>query len=200
MLQATFLSNNCFEHLTRLIQNSKVGGAQLGVGVGGLEPLLGATLLLSQSGLDWPGGLCLGGWPEAQDGSAPHRREMSWKDRSCPGPSSLFPQPQVQGQEEGSAVLEYLLLPTYLPPAPNSVLSRAWAALRSLPSLVPDPALCLGVTAHIALPRGQSPSCCPWSCSNPIPLPVFLLFSLLCLLYLVPSPFPTAVPAGPGAP
>lgn len=26
VLQATFLSNNCFEHLIRLIQNSKVGG------------------------------------------------------------------------------------------------------------------------------------------------------------------------------
>ena len=36
MLQATFLSNNCFEHLIRLIQNSKVGGAQ--AGVGGLDP------------------------------------------------------------------------------------------------------------------------------------------------------------------
>lgn len=36
VLQATFLSNNCFEHLIRLIQNSKVGGAQ--AGVGGLDP------------------------------------------------------------------------------------------------------------------------------------------------------------------
>lgn len=36
VLQATFLSNNCFEHLTRLIQNSKVGRTQ--AGVEGLEP------------------------------------------------------------------------------------------------------------------------------------------------------------------
>lgn len=36
VLQATFLSNNCFEHLTRLIQNSKVGRAQLWVD--GLRP------------------------------------------------------------------------------------------------------------------------------------------------------------------
>uniref|UniRef100_A0A8C0KM69 Neurobeachin-like protein 2 n=1 Tax=Canis lupus dingo TaxID=286419 RepID=A0A8C0KM69_CANLU len=34
VLQATFLSNNCFEHLTRLIQNSKVGGAQVSMGCG----------------------------------------------------------------------------------------------------------------------------------------------------------------------
>lgn len=34
VLQATFLSNNCFEHLIRLVQNSKVGW--LG-GVQGLE-------------------------------------------------------------------------------------------------------------------------------------------------------------------
>ena len=34
VLQATFLRNNCFDHLIRLIQNSKVGGAQ----VRGLEP------------------------------------------------------------------------------------------------------------------------------------------------------------------
>lgn len=31
VLQATFLSNNCFEHLTRLIQNSKVRRAQAGL-------------------------------------------------------------------------------------------------------------------------------------------------------------------------
>lgn len=30
VLQATFLSNNCFEHLIRLIQNSKVGGVPPG--------------------------------------------------------------------------------------------------------------------------------------------------------------------------
>lgn len=30
VLQATFLSNNCFEHLIRLIQNSKVGGVPRG--------------------------------------------------------------------------------------------------------------------------------------------------------------------------
>lgn len=35
VLQATFLSNNCFEHLIRLIQNSKVGG----VSPGGVEDL-----------------------------------------------------------------------------------------------------------------------------------------------------------------
>lgn len=40
VLQATFLSNNCFEHLIRLIQNSKVGGAQ----VRGLEPEAGGTM------------------------------------------------------------------------------------------------------------------------------------------------------------
>lgn len=33
VLQATFLSNNCFEHLIRLIQNSKVGRAQAGAEV-----------------------------------------------------------------------------------------------------------------------------------------------------------------------
>lgn len=32
VLQATFLSNNCFEHLIRLIQNSKVGGPRPGSG------------------------------------------------------------------------------------------------------------------------------------------------------------------------
>lgn len=32
VLQATFLSNNCFEHLIRLIQNSKVGGVSPGGG------------------------------------------------------------------------------------------------------------------------------------------------------------------------
>lgn len=43
VLQATFLSNNCFEHLIRLIQNSKVRWAGLGVGGGAWEPEVGAT-------------------------------------------------------------------------------------------------------------------------------------------------------------
>lgn len=30
VLQATFLSNNCFEHLMRLVQNSKVGISRRG--------------------------------------------------------------------------------------------------------------------------------------------------------------------------
>ena len=41
VLQATFLSNNCFEHLIRLIQNSKVGRAQ--ARVRGLGPEAGGT-------------------------------------------------------------------------------------------------------------------------------------------------------------
>lgn len=48
MLQATFLSNNCFEHLIRLIQNSKVGGAQAGVGA----PRVHAELMMSILGLE----------------------------------------------------------------------------------------------------------------------------------------------------
>lgn len=82
VLQATFLSNNCFEHLIRLIQNSKVGGARLGVR--GLEPQgrghhlgMRAELLLSKPGLDRAGGLWLVGRPKAQDGSACCRRGMS---------------------------------------------------------------------------------------------------------------------------
>jgi hypothetical protein len=42
VLQATFLSNNCFEHLIRLIQNSKVGGLRLAVE--GLESRGGRTM------------------------------------------------------------------------------------------------------------------------------------------------------------
>lgn len=51
VLQATFLSNNCFEHLIRLIQNSKVGGQ---AGVQGLdaegEPCVGVQMLPSTPG------------------------------------------------------------------------------------------------------------------------------------------------------
>lgn len=54
VLQATFLSNNCFEHLTRLIQNSKVGRARLrvdGLGPGGW----GTTCGVLQASLGWTG-------------------------------------------------------------------------------------------------------------------------------------------------
>lgn len=106
VLQATFLSNNCFEHLTRLIQNSKVGGAQLrGTRLG--NPSWG---LLGEPGLDWAGAVC-GEQGGLRLGMALHPigGGMWRKDRSCPGPFSPFLLPQGQGQEEGP-----LFLPTYL--------------------------------------------------------------------------------------
>ena len=88
VLQATFLSNNCFEHLTRLIQNSKVGWARLGGRAWNpeaAEPLLGTELLLSKPGLDLAG-VWLVGWPKAQDGSLPsrHHPERSVEDMFPP--------------------------------------------------------------------------------------------------------------------
>lgn len=92
MLQATFLSNNCFEHLTRLIQNSKVGGAQrLGNPSWGL-PVLGGT------GLGW-GGLWRAGWPKARDGSAPLRRRDVAEGQELPWPLvPPFSSPKARGR------------------------------------------------------------------------------------------------------
>lgn len=71
MLQATFLSNNCFEHLIRLIQNSKVGGAQAGAG----GTTCGCRAADEQT---WAGGMaCTSvGGPGAQDGSGPHMKRV----------------------------------------------------------------------------------------------------------------------------
>lgn len=114
------------------------------------------------------------------------------KDRSCPGPLSLFPQPQVQGQEEGPAVLDTVPTPAHLPapcpPPPGSVLSRAWAALGSLPSLVPSGALCLGLRAHIAFPWGQSPGSCPGPALTAPPSSSSSLSSASSTLCPPPSP------------
>lgn len=70
-LQATFLSNNCFEHLTRLIQNSKVGRAQAVGGRPGTQilgvPSMCAQLLLSKLGLDQAGGVWQVGWLGARE-------------------------------------------------------------------------------------------------------------------------------------
>lgn len=205
MLQATFLSNNCFEHLTRLIQNSKVGRARLrvdGLGPGGW----GTTCGVLQASLGWTGlGVC-GEWGGLRLGMALYPIGGACRGRTgaALAPCPSFPSPKSRGRRRAQLFLiQYLLLPAYLPPRtplPGFVLSRARAALRSLTSLVPGGALCLGLRAHIAFSRGQSPGSCPRSCSNPPPPPIFLLFSLLCLFHLVPSPFPTAVPAGPGAP
>lgn len=70
VLQATFLSNNCFEHLIRLIQNSKVGGVSPGGGrpkTQGESHRLPGRLLLSKHGY----GLCSVGGPGACAGFIP---------------------------------------------------------------------------------------------------------------------------------
>lgn len=70
VLQATFLSNNCFEHLIRLIQNSKVGGVSPGGGrpeTQGESHRLPGRLLLSKHGC----GLCSVGGPGAWAGFIP---------------------------------------------------------------------------------------------------------------------------------
>lgn len=96
VLQATFLSNNCFEHLIRLIQNSKVGGARAGGPCGG-------------AGLHRLGGVAGGGGAcSAVGGAAVKERELPW-----PLVSPSRPQLQVRGQRDGVAVrMQYLPLPT----------------------------------------------------------------------------------------
>lgn len=101
MLQATFLSNNCFEHLTRLIQNSKVSRAQAwgeGPGTQELEgPHVGAEQHPAGGRGWWVACSSVGGpW----DGSVPHKeRVVLWKDWSCPGPLFLpFPSRKCRGR------------------------------------------------------------------------------------------------------
>lgn len=128
VLQATFLSNNCFEHLTRLIQNSKVGRAQAGGGGPGAQRLGEPRGALSccQASLGYTGlggGVGGGWWDDLQFRGRAGRglsRALRPTRAGCCGRTggalafcSSFLQPCVQRQENGSAVgTQCLLLPT----------------------------------------------------------------------------------------
>lgn len=113
VLQATFLSNNCFEHLIRLIQNSKVGGAQAGSGGAGTQRK-GTTWrcqVAAKACTQWEGrghGQGLSIWACTGLG-------LKLQMALCHTEGECYGKRGVLGDRGGPAAFGYSVGPTYLP-------------------------------------------------------------------------------------
>lgn len=141
VLQATFLSNNCFEHLIRLIQNSKVGGPGRGAGPGaGGGTACGCPDATAHTWAAQAGGTCWCGACRAVGGLRPRlalcsQEGVLWKDRSCPAPPRppVFPLPSPRSGAGGQlSGLDAVPAPVHVAAQPTIPLSRAWGSA-SLP-------------------------------------------------------------------